>query len=546
MPGSTPTRGEPLPPILDRWRLLFLVVVSLIVHVSIIKNSAMTARDSIGFARDAMNYKQPDSSRLAYMKLRPQHPGYPVLVALVSNFVPGFAEDQLHLRLLRSAQVASAVCGVLLVFPVFWIGRAWATSNVGLVAGLFVTVLPVVARDTSDGLSDGPYLLFVCCSLAFGVKGLRVLTTSRWATAVWFALAGLSAGFAYLTRPEGLVLPLVAFLVLLVCLIRRVAKPLKLLTHFAILLFGFLVCAGPYMVLIGKLTNKPAMGEQDTTAAPVVGPLFAETVSSSSTGLGRIGAAIMACLKEVLKTGHYGVAVFGFIGVFVLFPQWRREPKYWFPLLFLLVHTSVLVVLAYRSGYVSERHTIPAVAILAIAAAAGLKPWQQLWHRMPFAKPIFRWKHWPAITAMTLVASGVVSLVKPLHENRLGHAEAGAKLREEILKLSPAEQESVVLLDHYEWAQYHMGPISGTRWAENLHRIPPDPPLEQQRIRFIVLEEKDGEPESPKFDSPRHKEAVALLQNPNFRWDKLGTYPESQKSDGSVRVVLYRAVAIGR
>ncbi len=544
MPVTYANRGEPLPPILDRWRLLLLVVVAIVVHVLIIINSAMTARDSIGFVRDAWNYKNPQSSRLVYMKQRPQHPGYPVMVAAVSAFVPGSLPNQEHSQMLRSAQVTSAICGILLVFPVFWIGRAWASSNVGFVAAFFVTVLPVLARDTSDGLSDGPYLLFVCVALAFGVKCLRVLATTNWASAFWCGSSGVSAGLAYLVRPEGLVLPLVGLLVMVVCLVRRVAKPKTVLRDFAFMFLGFVVCAGPYMLLIGKLTNKSAMVEQELTFEPHAGPLLAESIATTQKGVGRIGSAVMACVREVLKTGHYGVAIFGVIGLIVLTQKWRREPKYWFPLMFLVVHSGVIVALAYRSGYVSERHTIPLVAILAIAAACGLKPWQQLWHRVPIAQAFLRWKHWPAVTAIVLVATCLVGLAKPLHENRLGHADAGAALKEELLKLSPIKQDSVVILDHYDWAQYHIGVLPGTRWAQNLYRVPPDPPVEKQRVRFIVLEEKEGEIDSPKFDSPRHQEAVALLRNPKFHWQKLGTYPQSQKSDAYVRVTLYRSESV--
>src|SRR5439155_1135757 len=67
----------------------------------------------------------------------------------------------------------------------------------GLVAAALLQCLPVFVRVTADGLSEGPFLLFLASGLLFAVTGLR--TRCAWR----FLACGLSTGLAYLTRPEG-------------------------------------------------------------------------------------------------------------------------------------------------------------------------------------------------------------------------------------------------------------------------------------------------------------------------------------------------------
>ena len=423
------TASEPLPPILDRWRILALLVISILVHGWLISNTAATARDSIGYARYAWNLKEPQSSRLAYIRGQAQHPGYPLLASLVAAPVSlGFSGPP-HELMLKACQITSALFGTLLVLPMFWLGKRLFNSGTGFAAGLLVTVLPVLARNTSDGLGDGPFLFFVAASLAFAVSSLRKSTAAG--RSIAFALSGLLAGAAYLVRPEGIVAALAVSASLLFVAIRS-RSFIKLPLDLAILFVGFALAAGPYMTLIGKMTNKPALGTSTAEAPAAIGPPFADAMAKDLGDGERLVQAAVTCGKEFFKAGHYGVAAFILIGLVWLFPRWRKEPSFWAPLLYLAGHWAVLMLLGWRSLYISERHTIPLVGIGCLFAAGGLPAWAKWWGRQSsgwgILGRIMRWSWWPAATVALLAASCLPGLAKPLHENRAGHREAGHKL----------------------------------------------------------------------------------------------------------------------
>src|SRR5207248_230773 len=77
-------------------------------------------------------------------------------------------------------------------------GRMLFGRNVAFAAALLFQVLPVPARITSDGLSEGLYLLTVAGALVLGVRAVRRPGVGG------FLVCGLATGLGYLVRPEGL------------------------------------------------------------------------------------------------------------------------------------------------------------------------------------------------------------------------------------------------------------------------------------------------------------------------------------------------------
>ncbi len=110
-------------------------------------------------------------------------PGYPVLIALARLLVP----DRLF-----AAALVSLVCGVSLVWPVWWLGRRalgprWAAFPVFVVA-----LHPLLAVFSAVTMSESAYFLALYGGLALAgaARGLP---------------AGLALGAAFALRPEALV-----------------------------------------------------------------------------------------------------------------------------------------------------------------------------------------------------------------------------------------------------------------------------------------------------------------------------------------------------
>jgi hypothetical protein len=448
----------------DRWRLVVLLVLAAAVHALIFARTVMTARDGVGFARTAVQLAHPSSLRpdaTVFDVLRqPGHPpGYPTAVlaaATASDAVsPGQAPQE---RLLGAAQLVSAVAGTLLVFPLYWLGRTLFGQTEGFAGAALFQCLPVAARYTTDAVTEGLYLLLLAMALLLGTRAVRKPTIGG------YLACGLTVGLAYLVRPEG---ALAAAAVGLVALPVRSGGWGPTFGRLAALTVGFVLVTSPYMALIGGWTNKPNPGglltfqaRPGVSARPVGGPAV---FASWAAGDHRLGGAVREVGKEFGKSFHYLPPAFALVGLVVAARRLRTEPHALVPVAFAGLMLPVLLALAYKESYVSERHTLSAVMVGCPFAAAG------------FAAVGRRLGHvgygWALLAAV--LASCLPGLAKPLHEHRLGHRLIGEYL---AAHADPGD----VILDPYDWAGFYSG--------RTLASIPPDPPAVPGRVRWAVVE----------------------------------------------------------
>ena len=512
-----------------------LLLVSAAVHVWLVVNTSVTARDSVGFARYALSLESPNAERegphrSVWQLLRDEKhpPGYPLAVLATSKLVRPLASDPLADEMLRSAQVASAAAAVLMVLPTFWFGRVLFGRWVGFASAGLLQLLPVLARDTSDGLSDGPFLLCAASALAVGTHVVRG------GSAGWCLACGGLIGAAYLTRPEGLVL-LPALLVTAIALFKKgVWTSRRAWACGWRLAVGFAVLAVPYMLAIKGVTNKPAMGDSDAESVARCGPMFAMWIPKDASGANRLAWVVWACVSEWLKVGHYGVAVVAVLGFVALFRRVLSDPLLWLPVAYACVHIAVLIILGVRKGYVSERHLLPVALVGVPFAVGGLAPWFALWGRLPVLGTASRWAGWPVVVTVGLALSCLPPLLKPLHETRVAHKRAGLLLADELAKLTPEQMKHVAVIDHYEWALFYSG--------RAMYRVLPDPPGEQQRVVYAVLELKNGEPEVSNVYGERHQAAINVFKDTAHTTEWLYQWPENETDRKKVRMVLIKQI----
>lgn len=471
----------------DALRLAVLVLVAVGVHVWIIRTTVVPARDGITFAREAYNFTpEPPRTALDTVREAEHPPGYPLAVLAVSALT-----DRSPAGLLLAAQVANALAGVLLVVPSYLLGRMLFGPNVGFAAALLFQVLPVPARVTSDALSEGLYLLVVTTALALAVWAVR---QPRW----WrFALCGLMTGCAYLVRPEGL-LAAVAPATLVVWFAATRRWPFgPAAGRLAALAAGVSLLVVPYALLIGKLTNKPTgqdlqkpLGGEGANA----GPLFAAWWSEANDpDHNRTVWGVKAVLAETAKGTHYVVGPLALVAVVLLRRRFSTDAGPWVLLLTAGVNLPLLLYLAVRMGYVSERHTTLVALIACQLTAAGLPPLAELLGR--WVPPLARFgaRRVAAGLLLILCAGAGPFALKPLHTNREGHKHAG-----EWLAARLTAEDAVV--DPYGWAAWYSGRSLGKPADFN----PPEP-----RVTYVILENTTATPDSRLPVLPEAKELAA-------------------------------------
>jgi hypothetical protein len=183
------------------WLLIgVLIALVLPLRLWLICNTEVTARDSIGYIRYALQFEKHSWDKV--LRKNQQHPGYPVLVWLMSVPVRAIDGETTPENMELASQLVNFLASLLLIVPTYLLGRQFFDRPVSFFGTLFYQYLPISAQHLSDGISEPTFLLLMITGLLQAVLAIRE-------RAVWrCALCGLIAGLAYLTRPEGaLILP---------------------------------------------------------------------------------------------------------------------------------------------------------------------------------------------------------------------------------------------------------------------------------------------------------------------------------------------------
>lgn len=543
-----------------RWVfMLALLATAATIHLGLMLRTKMPSRDSLGFARVALQLYAPDAdsptdqpsrSRWDVLRQAEHPPAYPVAIWLMSYAVRAFHPGSLGEQFLFSAQLVNLLAGMALAVVLFHLGAELFGERVGFIAAWTFPFLPVVARITSDGLSEATFLLASASALLLAIRAIRRPSGFN----AW--LCGLMIAAAYLVRPEGLLIAPVVLLVFAIEAVSRRLTPRGGLTNAAALAVGLLLLATPYMAIVGGITNKPTgrkliqwiLGGSEASASsrpqhhahasalqasapelvdaawpvtdkpplrrlliPCTGLLGSWYVEGE--GISKPVWIALTLIKETAKAFHYLPGLLALAGLLI---TWRDRVRANVAIRMLgfygSAHAGLLVVMAASSGYLSERHTLPLVMVgiffaayaldVGIRAAAGY-----------VKRPA---NGWLSASVALIVISCLPPLARARHDDRWGHLHAGRWLAEHA---TPRD----AIVDPYEWAQFYAG--------RTLFRIPPNPdPVEAY---YAILEE--GKSNRPRSLLPKHwyAEALARQGRPVFQW------PEGSEPN-AVRVVIYR------
>jgi hypothetical protein len=523
----------------DLGLLALLLLLAASSRLWLLGHTEVAARDSIGYIRYALQLEQRPWPGVLKESL--QHPGYPAAVLAVSYPVRHFLVASPADIWQFSAQLASALAGILLILPMYFLGRELFDRRVGFWASALFQCLPTSSRIMSDALSEATYLLCAAVALLWAVQTLRTRSVLR------AALCGLFIGLAYLTRPEGfLILPAALLVLVAAQLVPGWRRPWgRTLACGVTLTAAAVLVGGPYVAVIHHLTNKP-------TPLQMIKTTQADAPSEANTrpeppGLGRpVPGTVLAWWAldwqkgsvlwgfralnaEVIKGFYYVAWLPALLALWWFRARLWAVPGAWVLLALCLFHSLVLWRLAVVMGYLSERHVQLLVMCGVFWAAAGLAlagEWLVVLGRR--LRPSWVWlapeRRWPArILLIILATAGLVEGLRPLHANRVGHHAAGRWLAEHTLQADP-------VIDPFCWASYYAGRL----FWEN--RPPPVPPG-YHPTRYVVVEGSSSE--TPHY---RPRRLLAAL----FACDAAPERPEPDHNDHARLPLMAQALSLAK
>lgn len=354
--------------------LFAILVVATACRLIVAYAMPVISRDGVDFCWYARDLGQ---TGFGYLKLETtrQHPLFPTLILAVHALMGDSANGGSPLRWQLSGQIAALMSGLLVVAISAGLARSLVrklelplnADAAGLFSGALAAALPLNVSLSADVMTDQ---LHLACYLG-GVWALVCATTSR-----HFVVAGMLAGLAFLTRPEGLIVAVAGATVAardLMAPNRRGRAAVALLA----LIVGLSAVAGPYLAIVGRLTPK-----KDLFAAAEFEPALVAVpppANVSPTPCHRVQARLQteehawyALIPEaLLKTIRAGRVI---IPLAALLPILQLRRRMLAPPLLALTtcfaaHLALITFLLAKWHYLDPRHTLVLIGLLIPLAA---------------------------------------------------------------------------------------------------------------------------------------------------------------------------------
>jgi hypothetical protein len=165
-------------------------------------------------------------------------PLYAFLVALVSRWVGDFE---------LAGKLVSSFSGILIIFPVYFLGKQIFGKKVAFVSALLLTVHPYIRRFSADVLKDSTYLFSLALGVWFAWKTIE--SEKKYP----YLFIPLFSAIAYLVRPDGVEILLVVFFYILFIKIFGVSGN-KGTVIFLLLLTSAIICF-PCLIYLSEFTE---------------------------------------------------------------------------------------------------------------------------------------------------------------------------------------------------------------------------------------------------------------------------------------------------
>ena len=173
-----------------------------------------------------------------------QQPLYPLIIAFVSRWVSDFE---------LAGRLVSTLFGILMILPVYFLGKRIFDEKVAFYASLFLVVHPYVRRFSADVLKESTYLFFFTTAIWFAWR------TIQKEKGYPFLLVPLFSVFAYLIRPDGVEVLLVVFFYVL--FVKKFSMTGRKRTAILILLLSSVILLLPYLSYLREVRGEWTFGK---------------------------------------------------------------------------------------------------------------------------------------------------------------------------------------------------------------------------------------------------------------------------------------------
>jgi Dolichyl-phosphate-mannose-protein mannosyltransferase len=294
------------------------------------------------------------------------HPLHPLGIAALHRVLNSASPDSWH----RAALVLCFSFAVLVMIPIYLMTLDLFGEKAAWLACLLMIVNPIVMYIVVNVLSESTFLLFWCFGLWGGVRFLRD------GRLPWLAMAIGFGALAYMTRPEGMLLPAALMAAVLIQPLRQ-ARNLnwsRWRRVVAYTLGGVVLLVGPYMTLKGGVATKPGIARV-LGLAPRSQPHALEREKPLPPGQSdreTYRLAALRMLKVFRAATTPNVFPFAILGLVVSGGLAGRARAGLFLSIVLAASAFALVRLHATGGYCTIRHGLVPGIILTLAAAHGI------------------------------------------------------------------------------------------------------------------------------------------------------------------------------
>ncbi|MGP0067791.1 MAG: ArnT family glycosyltransferase [Isosphaeraceae bacterium] len=329
-----------------------------------IRHTEATFADGLRYIHRAEQIQQGSWTEGVFKGI--DHPLHPLGIVAARSILGGVGPGSWE----RAALALCFVCGVLLVIPTYLLALELFGEQAAWLACVLALLNPIIGYVVVNVLSESTFLLW----WTFGLWGaVRFLREGRF---FWLPMAIGFGALAYLTRPEGMLLPaaIVLTLLLLPMLpVTRINWP-RWWRALAFLAGGLVLLVGPYVAAKGGLGTKPGIArvlglapQSDPMGLEREHPLppdqsTAETYRSATVRMLKVFRA--AVTPPMFAMGVFGLVLAAF--------QVSRMRAWLFLAIVLIASAAALVRLHATGGYCTVRHGLVPGMILTLAAAHGL------------------------------------------------------------------------------------------------------------------------------------------------------------------------------